>query len=239
MADPAWTQIWFLPTARTLREGDLYAHYIGYTGIFGIQYGINGDADIGAGLGWFTLDLTTKYAFINGDGVAFSAFAAAYIPVVKDFWPYSEAGTKYFLMFGVGPLLSLWNDRAELDIGFLFMPFLQWEGEDDSFDADYPIMPFVAGSVRIGGAARILLGFTNVAALGLDKLICSEHDATGDCTSSEERGTYNLPTILFGFRFHGRSFAADLGLAFPLSQDWWDTSEYFIAIPFVTFGHLW
>ncbi|MDI7267401.1 MAG: hypothetical protein QME96_05355 [Myxococcota bacterium] len=240
LADPAWTHIWFLPTARTLREGDLYAHYVGYMGLFGVQYGINGDADIGVGLGWMTLQLAAKYALVQGDGLAFSLFSSIMVPIIKDMWPYNADGTRYFLLMSAGPLLSLWNDRAQLDIGFLVMPLLQWEGPEDNttFDGDYPIMPWIAGSVRLGGIARLLLGVVDVAALGLEELICADRDSDGNCTRREQRGTYNMATALFGLRFHGRDWAMDIGLAFPLNTDWWDYTSW-IAIPFATFGHLW
>lgn len=244
LSDPAWTHIWFLPSARTLREGDLYAHYVGYMGLFGVQYGINGNADIGVGLTWPTLQFAAKYALIQGDGLAFTVFGWMMVPFLKDelMWPYNEGGTRYFLMFSAGPLLSLWNDRAQLDIGLQFLPLLQWEGPEDgdtTFDGDYQIMPWIAGSIRLGGIARVLLGIANVAALGLDELLCVERDLSGVCIQrGGERGTYNIATALFGIRFHGREWAMDIGLAFPMHTDWWDYTDW-IAVPFATFGHLW
>jgi hypothetical protein len=148
----------------------------------------------------------------------------------------------------VGPLFSLWNEKAELDVGVQFIPVLQWhnyncnaDGEEcgSKFDGDYLLFPWVAGSIRLGGHARIFGGFAHLATLGLDTWVCEERDPDGDaCVRSGTMTARNIPTLFLGFRIHGREFAADIGLHAPLHPDWWEYTDW-IIVPFATFGHLW
>jgi len=224
VADPGWTQFGLLPTARTLREGDLYAHYIGYMGLFGVQYGINGDADIGAGIGLFTIQLAAKYAFYHDDNVSVAAFAELSFPFYKGYWPMTEMGDglEYLMLMEFGPLFSLWNDTAELDIGLMMIPVMQWP-VSGSFDTDFLVLPYVVGSIGLGGMAKFMFGFEHVALTAL------------------ERGSdLNLPALMIGVRIHGERFLCDIGLHFPMSPLWWDNGpEGMIFIPSISFGHLW
>ncbi len=258
--DPGWTQLEALPTARTLREGDVYAHYIGYMGAFGLQYGINGDVDVGAGLTFFTIDLAAKYAFYHNDYMSIAAFAELIFPFYRNYWPMSALGLDYLMLIGIGPLFSLWSDKAELDVGLAFVSAPQWHKpqcvttgsgstatttcDEGAYDADFLVMPWVAGRIRLGDFASMLLGFVHLALLGLDDWTC---DGTPDdqnrCPAAEgwqhSTTSRNYPTALLGFRFHTDALAVDFGLHFPLHPDWWNYIDWLIAIPWLTIGHLW
>jgi hypothetical protein len=256
-----WTQLEVLPTARTLREGDVYAHYVGYTGLFGLQYGVNGDVDVGGGLSFFTLELMTKYAFYHNDYMSIAAMAELIFPFYRKYWPMSAMGPlglDYLMLLGLGPLFSLWNDKAELDVGLMFVPVMQWHNsrcnmsgtpaaetcDGGSYDADFLVMPWVAGSIRLGDFASLLLGFVHLALLGLDDWSCSAPvDAQGRCTATEgwqhTRDDRNYPTAMLGVRFNVDRFAIDFGLHFPLHPDWWNYIDWLVAIPWLSVGHLW
>jgi len=258
VSDPGWTQFGLLPTARTLREGDLYAHYLGYMGLFGVQYGINGDADIGAGLTFFTIELAAKYAFYQTDWMSIAAFAELSFPFYKGEWPMSDAGLEYMMFMGFGPLFSLWNDTAELDVGLLMIPAMQWHQNQcrpepadpthercsgETFDTDFLVLPHVVGSISLGGLARLMLGFEHLAMTGLDHWTCGGtlDPTTHECSQdwSHENYSRNIPALMIGARIHGQRFVCDIGLHFPLHPDWWGLADWAIFIPTVTFGHLW
>ncbi|MBN1770766.1 MAG: hypothetical protein JXB32_05860 [Deltaproteobacteria bacterium] len=252
VADPGWTHAGPVPVARTLREGDVYAQFPGYGGLFSIQYGINGDADVGGGLTFFTLELTAKYSFYHNDYMAISAIAEIAFPFYKSFWPMSAAGLEYMMFIGLGPLFSLWNDLAELDVGLLMIPAMQWPAEEcfddrstpgdttdrvcrtNAFDTDFVVMPYVYGSIALAGFARLLFGFEHFAVTALDSYSCPEGntvDPAGVCRDSTRRvidleqgsaDDINVPALLLGIRLHGERFVADIGLHFPMSDLWWD-----------------
>ena len=252
VSDPGWTHAGPVPVARPLRDGDVYAQFPGYAGLFGIQYGINGDADVGGGLTFFTLSLSAKYSFYHNEYMAISAFAELAFPFYKSFWPMSAAGLEYMMFIGLGPLFSLWNDLAELDVGLLLIPALQWPAEqcwDDAstpgdttdrvcrtnpFDTDLVVMPYIYGSIALAGFARLLLGFEHFAVTGLDSFTCPEgntEDSAGVCRDPSgnvvdlaqgDAEDVNVPALLLGIRFHGQRFVADIGLHFPMSPLWWD-----------------
>jgi hypothetical protein len=259
VADPGWTQVGYVPTARPLREGDMYAQILGYMGAFGIQYGINGDADISGGLSFFTLELAAKYSFYHNDYMAISAFAEIAFPFYKGAWPMVSTddhgvGSEYIMFLGFGPLFSLWNDIAELDVGLLMIPALQWPVErclrdttsttdppgpcinqTRPFDTDLLVMPYVYGSIGLAGFARLMLGFEHFAVTGLDNFDCptgATRDAAGVCrdaagtVQSEVQSNYNknIPALMLGVRLHGERFVADITLHFPMSQEWWSNS---------------
>jgi hypothetical protein len=253
VSDPGWTHLGPVPVARPLRDGDLYAQFPGYGGLFGIQYGINGDADIGGGLTFFTLALSAKYSFYHNDYLAVSAFAELAFPFYKGFWPMSAVGLDYMMFIGLGPLFSLWNDIAELDVGLLMIPAMQWPAEEcfdnlstpdttdrvcrtNPFDTDFVVMPYVYGSIALAGFAKLTLGFEHFAVTALDSFSCPEGntvDSAGVCRDGAgqvvdpERGDaedINVPALLLGIRLHGERFVADIGLHFPMSHLWWDHS---------------
>lgn len=254
VSDPGWTHAGPLPVARPLRDGDIYGHFPAYGGLFSLQYGINGDADVGGGLTFFTLALTAKYAFYHDDSLAVAAFAEIAFPFYKSFWPMSAAGMEYMMFLGLGPLFSLWNDLAELDVGLLLIPSLFWPAEEcfdnlatadttdrvcqtKPYDTDLVVLPYVYGSIALAGFARLLLGFEHFAVTALDSFSCPEGSAVDDagvCRNPTTREVtelqrsdaedINVPTLLLGFRFHGQRFVADIGLHFPMSDLWWDNS---------------
>ena len=197
VADPGWTQVGFVPTARPLREGDMFAQILGYMGAFGIQYGVTGDLDISAGLSIFTLELAAKYSFYHNDYMAISAIAEIIFPFYANAWPLSgedSMGLKYMMMLGFGPLFSLWNETFELDVGLLMIPAMQWPAEEcfdklstatptddtycttEPFDTDFAVMPYVYGSVSLAGYARLMLGFEHIAVAARDEVSCPEGD---------------------------------------------------------------
>ncbi|NMC71651.1 MAG: hypothetical protein GYA57_16510 [Myxococcales bacterium] len=252
VSDPGWTHAGPVPVARPLRDGDVYAHFPGYGGLFSVQYGINGDADVGGGLTFFTLSLTAKYAFYHNDYLSVAAFAEIAFPFYKSFWPMSAAGMEYMMFIGLGPLFSLWNDLAELDAGLLLIPSLFWPAEEcfddmttadttdqvcrtNPYDTDLVVMPYVYGSIALAGFARLLLGFEHFAVTALDSFSCPEGstvDPAGVCRDNSTHAVtelersdaedVNVPALLLGIRFHGQRFVADIGLHFPMSDLWWD-----------------
>ncbi|MBI5485838.1 MAG: hypothetical protein HY905_00750 [Deltaproteobacteria bacterium] len=230
----------------------MFAQILGYMGGFGIQYGINGDVDISGGLTFFTLELAAKYAFYHNDYMSIAALAEIAFPFYKSFWPMSDLGLEYMMFLGFGPLFSIWNDLAELDIGLLMIPALQWPAEEcqdnlataadttDSvchtkpFDTDFLVMPYIYGSIGLAGFARLMLGFEHFAVTARDDFACPQNspaDAAGVCRDpsgtavSPERSDgkdLNIPALLLGIRLHGERFMADIMLHFPMSSEWWD-----------------
>jgi hypothetical protein len=221
--DPGRGQLAIVPTARPLREGDVLAQYIGYSGLFGVQFGIDGNADIGVGIIpiQLALNIEAKVAFVNSEHVALSAFGGFMIPLYRDEWPLSAGGLTYFFTFAFGPLLSLYNDKAELDVGLVFAPTFQWQA-DGRYDTDYGLFPWLMGSVRLGDSFRMMLGVVHFGILGL-----------------EARGDINVPAALLGVRWHNETWAVDFGLGFPLHPDWWDLGSWAVTLPFLTIAQMW
>jgi hypothetical protein len=97
----------------------------------------------------------------------------------------SAAGMDYMMFLGLGPLFSLWNDLAELDVGLLLIPSLFWPAEEcfdnlatadttdrvcrtKPYDTDLVVLPYVYGSIALAGFARLLLGFEHFAVAALE-----------------------------------------------------------------------
>jgi hypothetical protein len=133
----------------------------------------------------------------------------------------SSGGLAYEMVLALGPLFSLWNDTAELDIGLLMVPVMQWPNNGD-FNTDFVVAPYVVGSIGLGGMAKFMLGFEHLALTAL------------------ERGSdLNYPTLMIGVRIHGERFLCDIGLHFPMSSDFWNWVEGLVFLPSISFGHLW
>jgi hypothetical protein len=238
------------PTARTLREADIYAHYLGYMGGFGVQFGVNGDLDLGVGLVPYPLSLTVsgKWAFLQDEDMAFGLFVEFQVPVVKNpFWS-DDVALDYMLLLATGPVFSLYGAKYELDVGFLFVPVMQWH-RGGEFDVDYALFPYVLGSIKLGGSVKMLLGAVHNAVVGLEDWRRrvpvvpdpEPHEVLQRCEWEDgpfDNPAVNVPALMLGFRFHSRNFAADVGIAAPLHPDWWAYTDW-VLVPFATFSHLW
>ncbi len=221
-ADPAWTEYFWLPTARTLRARDIAMQYIGYLGLLGVRYGVVEDIDIGIGLPYYVLGLTAdiRAALVQTDSVAFSFWGMAHMPLLRDVLDGRgpvQAGMMYF----AGPLLSFWGDKAGVHLG------AQIAGTSLG---RVTLVAHGTVEVRMGGAMKIILETVNVFSLNEPFFPC--RDAVGSSTV--------LPHILTGVRLHSRRVAVDVGLLYPLHSCLGVTPPWsdWIAFPVVSIHQL-
>lgn len=156
--DPNQDAIFYFPTGRTLRRGQLSLGFPGAAGAPDIEYGLTNFLQIGAGYTLFGFTPQARLGLIRGRRVDFTLFGGAYLP----------AGTThpFYGQYG-GGVLSAGRDEFRVHLGYTW---------GQGWGAPFPDVDSVMGGlgetgveIRVAPHAKFLFLVENFAQLDAPK----------------------------------------------------------------------
>jgi hypothetical protein len=227
--EPAGDHHFQLPTARTLRLGDVMGHYVSHLGWVGLRYGLTRSIDVGVGVPFYFAGVSAdvRAAIVQRPGLAVSWWGYVTVPFKPSGeYPTSNLGFTWAnagMGWMTGPLVSFWGRRAGVHLG---LHVAQRTGLGGLWLASH-----VTVDVRLTeGVKLIAQGFAlyEVAEERADR-------ARGLLGNGTRRW---IPYALGGVRFHTRRFAADIGTLIPLHESAPLWSESLAVLPWMSLSHL-
>ena len=185
LADPNQDSVFYFPTGRTLRAGQLSLGFPGSGGAPDIQYGLTNFLQVGAGYTLFGFTPEARLGLIRGRRVDFTLVGGAYLP----------AGTThpFYGQFG-GGILSAGRDEFRVHLGY------QWI---QAWGSPFPDVRSVTGGLgttgvemRVAPRAKFLFMIENFAQLDAPPGV---------------QPLYSISASP-GFRIWSRNLSADVGV---------------------------
>jgi hypothetical protein len=227
--DAASDHFFQLPTARTLRLGDLMGRYVSHLGWAGVRYGLTRSLDVGVGVPFYFTGVSAdvRVSFLRRRGLAMSWWGYLTVPFKLDgetpsanlgfTWAYAGLG------WLTGPLISVWNNRVGVHIGL--------HGAQRTGLGGLWFVAHATVDVRIVEGVKVI-------AQGFAMYEVSEERADRARSLLGNGRARFMPYALLGMRFSTRRFAADVGALVPLSSQSPLYSEGIAALPWMSLSHL-